>query len=135
MRTVTVARFVPVGPAQVERALSPAAIVEYEGSFRVEDVTESGEDVVVTAAARGLELRLRFERTEDGYRYEQEAGGPLDAMETELTWTARDHGTELTFTSSVSAGLPFASLTDRVAAWKRRGELKRALGNLEADLS
>jgi hypothetical protein len=30
--------------------------------------------------------------------------------------------------------LPLASLTDRVAAWKRRGELERALDALAADV-
>jgi hypothetical protein len=32
----------------------------------------------------------------------------------------------------VSLGLPLAAVTDRVAAWKRRGELDRALDNLAA---
>jgi hypothetical protein len=36
--------------------------------------------------------------------------------------------------STVSAGLPLPTITDRVAAWKRRGELRRALARLAADV-
>lgn len=134
MEEVTATRFVSASPREVERALSPATIVEYEGSFRVADISETTDGTVVTVQASGLEFRLRFERTDDGYRYEQDAGGPLGAMETELTWAPEDHGTEVRLRSRVSAGLPVAALTDRLAGWKRRGELKRALRNLERDI-
>ena len=33
MRTVEVSRFVPLQPAVVERALTPANVVTYEGTF------------------------------------------------------------------------------------------------------
>ncbi|ESS06386.1 MAG: hypothetical protein A07HB70_01105 [uncultured archaeon A07HB70] len=33
----------------------------------------------------------------------------------------------------MSLGLPLAGLTDRVAAWKRRGELERALDRIADD--
>lgn len=134
MNEAEVSGFVSASPTDVERSLSPATIVEYEGSFRVVDVNEVDGATVVTVAASGLEFGLRFEPTADGYRYEQVAGGPLDAMTTELTWAPEDHGTEVRFRSAVSAGLPFAPLTDRIAAWKRRGELNRALRNLRRDL-
>lgn len=132
MREVEVTRFVPAPPAAVARSLTPARVVECEGSFRVADVTEADGETRVTVAARGLEFDLRFHEREDGYEYVQE-GGPLDALETTLTYRAEDEGTRVTMRSRVSFGLPPAALTDRVAAWKRRGELRRALDALVAE--
>ncbi|MFB6108620.1 MAG: SRPBCC family protein, partial [Haloplanus sp.] len=63
--------------------------------------------------------------------YTQEgAAGPFDAMETRLVVAAADEGARVTARSSVSLGLPLAPVTDRVAAWKRRGELRRLLDTL-----
>lgn len=153
MREVEVSRFVPATPAVVERALTPAAVVEYEGSFRVLDVEERGDATIVTASARGLTMALRFEPREDGLYYTQAGGdvrsdgdvraggdapaggaGPFEAMETRLTVAPQNEGTRVTARSSVSLGLPFPPLTDRVAAWKRRGELRRALDALAEDV-
>lgn len=133
MREVEVRRFIGVPPAEVEGALSPARIVEYEESFRVEGVTETDAGWTVTVAGGGLEFGLRFEAREDGYAYEQEEG-PLETMETALTYRPEDEGTRVTMRSRVSMGYPLEGLTDRFAAWKRRGELRRALENLAADL-
>ena len=47
MTSVEVSRFVPALPAAVERALTPAAVVEYEGSFQVRDVDERDRKSVV----------------------------------------------------------------------------------------
>ncbi|MFC4359759.1 SRPBCC family protein [Halobium salinum] len=135
MREVSVSRFVRATPTEVERALTPANVVEYEGSFRVRDVTEVDDATLVTAGASGLELTLRFERREDGLRYEQEGTeGPFDHMETEVSVAAEDEGSRVTARSTVSLGVPPAALADRVAAWKRKGELKRALDALAAAL-
>lgn len=133
MREVEVSRFVRASPAEVERALTPPRIVEYEGSFRVEDVTEAEDGWRVTATARGLTFGLRFRPREDGFEYVQE-GGPLETLETTLTYAPENEGTRVWMRSRVSFGYPPAALTDRIAAWKRRGELKRALANLAADL-
>ena len=136
MRTVEVSRFVRAQPARVERALDPASIVAYEGSFSVFDVEERVSDTLVVAGGSGLELTLRFEEREDGYYYEQEAGEgqPLETMETTLTYAPKDEGTTVTASSTVSMGLRPAFLADRLAAWKRRGELRRALDALAADV-
>lgn len=136
MRTVEVSRFVRAQPAVVERALDPASVVEYEGSFSVFDVEERGAETVVVAGGSGLELTLRFEARDDGLYYEQEEGEgqPLETMETTLTYAPRDEGTRVTATSTVSMGLRPAFLADRLAAWKRRGELRRALAALAADV-
>jgi homoserine dehydrogenase len=135
MREARVARFVRATPAIVERALTPAAVVEYEGSFDVRDVTETDDVTLVTVGARGLELQYAFEAREDGLHYVQREGGPLDTLETTLTYTAENEGTRVTMTSTVGAGLPLPALTDRAAAWKRRGELRRALSRLAEDVA
>jgi hypothetical protein len=135
MSTVEVSRFVQALPAAVERALTPAAVVEYEGSFQVRDVTETDDGWVVTAGRAGVELSLRFESREDGLYYEQAGeAGPLDRMETTLSLEPENEGTLVTARSTVDAGMPLSAVTDRLAAWKRKGELKRALRALSADL-
>ncbi|MFB6305329.1 MAG: SRPBCC family protein [Haloferacaceae archaeon] len=137
MREVTVSRVVDASPPAVRRRLDPATLVEYEGSFDVVETREADGATVVVAAAGGLELALRFEEREDGLYYTQEGdAGPFDEMETLVAVEAVDDGrrTRVTLRSSVSLGLPLPALTDRVAAWKRRGELRRALAALEADL-
>lgn len=134
MQEVEVSRFVQAAPAEVERALMPARIIEYEESFTVRDVAERDDETVVTAGGRGLEFAFRFEPRPDGLFYAQEDDGPLDTLKTTLTYTPRNEGTRVTARSHVRMGMPPAIITDRVAAWKRRGELERALANLAADL-
>ncbi|MDS0296159.1 SRPBCC family protein [Halogeometricum luteum] len=134
MRQVTVSRFVPRSKPTVLRRLAPEAMVRYEGSFDVRGVREEGAETVVTVGARGVEFALRFASAEDGLRYEQDGeAGPFEAMETTVTVDPADGGVSVTARSSVALGLPFSSLTDRLAAWKRRGELERALDALAAD--
>lgn len=132
MRTVEVERFVDATPREVERALDPVSIVEYEGSFRVFDVEERGGETLVTVGGSGLRLTLRFEAIDGGFRYEQVESeeGPLETMETTLTYAPENQGTVVRAESTVSMGLPLAALTDRIAAWKRRGELARGLESL-----
>ncbi|WP_254545501.1 SRPBCC family protein [Halomarina pelagica] len=144
MPEVTVSRFVRAPPRVVLRRLTPGALVAYEGSFAVREVHErddgrydardDGGATVVTAGARGLELALRFEERPDGWYYTQEGdAGPFDAMETWVTVEAEDEGSRVTMRSAVDLGLPIPALSGRVAAWKRRGELNRALSALAAD--
>ncbi|RDI71891.1 SRPBCC family protein [Halopelagius longus] len=134
MRDVTVSRFVPRSPPTVARMLTPEAMVEYEGSFEVRNARERDGDTLVTVGGGGVEFVLRFEETDDGLRYEQAGeAGPFDAMETVVAVEPAEGGSTVTARSSVSLGLPAPALTDRVAAWKRRGELERALDALAAD--
>jgi hypothetical protein len=87
----------------------------------------------VTAGGSGLTMTLRFEQLAEGWRYEQVGeAGPFDRMWTELSTAAEDEGTRVIAESGVSLGVPPAVLTDRIAGWKRRGELRRALSNLAA---
>ena len=135
MREVEVSRFVAATAPEVARALDPAALVAYEGSFEVREVTEEGEGTLVTAGGPGLEMTLWFRPEDDGWYYEQAGeAGPFDAMWTRVRTEPEDDGARVTARSGVSLGLPLAALTDRVAAWKRRGELRRALRNLADDL-
>jgi hypothetical protein len=130
MREVAASRFVGATPAAVGRELTPAALVEYEGSFTVHEVEDTDDGWLVSVGSRGVEFTLAFEAREDGLVYEQRGDGPLETLETTVTYRAENEGTRVRMTSTVSVGLPLAGLTDRVAAWKRRGELRRALGRI-----
>ena len=133
MREIEVSRFVAAKPHEIESAVEPTTVLEYEGSFDVFDVEERDEGTFVTAGGRGLRMVVRFEPREDGIYYEQEGeSGPFDSMWTHLTWEHEYEGTRVTARSAVSLGLPLSGVTDRIAAWKRRGELERALENLAA---
>lgn len=137
MRTVEVSRVVDASPVMVEAALDPAAIVDWEGSFEVFDLEEREDGWRVVAGGTGLRLVLRFEEREDGLFYEQEEadGQPLETMETTLTYRPTEGGeTELTAVSAVSMGVRPAAITDRIAAWKRKSELERALSALADDV-
>lgn len=134
MREVQVEQFVPATLPVVEDALTPERIVEYEGSFEVLDSQYEDDVTLVTAGARGLQLVLRFEPQADGWRYEQEGrAGPFDRMWTRISLRAENEGTRITAASGVSLGLPLPALTDRVAGWKRNGELRRLLDQLAAE--
>lgn len=134
MREVVVDRFVAESPGVIRRGLSPERIIELERSFSVADVESvDDETTVVTVTGPGVGFRIRFERRSDGYRYavdgDEDVPGPFDHLETWLTVESEDDGSRVTFRSAVSlnAPIPFA---DRIAAWKRRGELRRALDGL-----
>jgi len=122
MREVEVSRFVQAGPAIVEGVLTPTTLLEAEGSFTIREVSEDGRRV--TVGGYGLELVFAFGEREDGIEYEQ-IEGPLEVLRTTATYEPENEGTRLTARSEVAVGGP--GLVDRVAAWKRRGELGRAL--------
>ncbi|MCH7662111.1 MAG: SRPBCC family protein [Euryarchaeota archaeon] len=135
MREVSVSRFVRATVKQVERVLSPARIVEYEGSFSPREEIELDEGTRVIAGASGLEMGLFFETLENGYRYEQEGeAGPFEYMETTISYEPENEGVRISMDSTVSLGLFPRPLTDRVAAWKREAELERALDAIETAL-
>jgi hypothetical protein len=137
VREVSVERVVDASPPVVRRRLDPSTLVEYEVSFEVVDSCPKNGATLVTAAAGGLELALRFEPRDDGYYYTQDGeAGPFKTMETWVETAPVDdgRGTRVTLRSAVSLGLPVPALTDRIAAWKRRGELDRALDALAADV-
>lgn len=134
MREVEVTRFVRARPEEFGRFLTPEAVVAAEGSFSVADVAETDEGTLVTATGPGIQLPIRFETRPNGFYYTAEGEtGPFDEMETWLEVEPKDEGSRLTLRSSVSLDLPLP-FSDRIAAWKRRGELERAAANLADEL-
>lgn len=135
MRTASVSRFVRAHPEEILRWLEPATLIEYEGTFTVRDVEETEDGWVVTARATGIQVVLEFEATDDGLRYAQQgAAGPFESMETTVRIRPEDEGSRVTMESAVSLGVPVPAISDRVAAWKRRGEIRRALRRLADDV-
>jgi len=133
MREVERSRFVPATPRDLENSLDPTRIVDLEGSFSVESTAENEGSTLVTATGPGIAFELRFERTEGGYYYTQAGdAGPFESMETWLTVEPDDEGSLVSMRSLVSIGVPLP-FADRVAAWKRGGELERALERLAAE--
>lgn len=131
MREVERTAFVDATPAELERALSPTTVLDAEGTFAVVETAEADGETHVTARGGGMEVVFVFEARDDGLSYRQVGdNGPFEAMETTLTYAPRDHGSEVTVRSAVSLGLPLSPVTDRVAAWKRGGELERLLDGL-----
>lgn len=131
MREVTLSRRVDATPVEISSRFDAADIVEAEGSFTVEAVEDDGDATIVVASGPGMQLPLRFEYREDALYYTQEGEqGPFEHMETWLEFDPENGSTEVTLRSSVSlsAPLPFG---DRIAAWKRKGELERALDAIE----
>ena len=130
MREVDVSRFVLAHPRAVRRVLSPEAVVAAEGTFAVGAVEETDDGTVVTAVGPGMSVPLRFESTDDGLRYAAEGDvGPFEHLETHVTVADESNGSRLTMRSTVALNLPLP-FADRIAAWKRRGELKRAMDEL-----
>jgi hypothetical protein len=128
MREVEVSEFVMARPPGVHRALSPEAVVAAEGTFDVAEAREDGDGgTAVVASAPGVTVLLRFSELENGLGYTADgAVGPFDHLETEVTVTPERNGSRLTMRSTVSLNLPLP-FADRIAAWKRRGELRRAV--------
>jgi hypothetical protein len=126
MREVEVSRFVQAGSAIVDRALTPTRLLEAEGSFTVRDVSDDGRRI--TVGGYGLELVFVFADLEDGIEYEQ-VEGPLETLRTTVTHEPEDEGSRVTARSAVALGGP--GFFDRAAAWKRKGELRRALEGIE----
>jgi hypothetical protein len=131
MREVAVDRFVAAPPAEVARVLTPERLVVAEGSFTVREVRDDGDATLIAAGRAGVELLFRFEPTEDGLAYEQ-LEGPLERLTTTISYVPENEGTRLSARSSVAVRGP--GVLDRLAAWKRRGELRRALRTIDAEL-
>lgn len=121
-------RFVAAKPLEVARVLTPETVVDCEGSFDVREVRETDDGTFVAAGRAGVELLFRFESREDGLAYEQ-LEGPLEALSTTVTYAPEDEGTRLTARSTVAVRGP--GPLSRLAAWKRKGELRRALAGIE----
>ena len=135
MAEVSVSRQLDASRPTVLRQLDPRSIVEMEGTFDVRSVNETDDGWLVEASATGIQAEFAVRRFEDGdvegYVYEQvDERGPFASMETRLSLSQAAGGATVTAESTVDLGLPFRTVTDRIAAWKRHGELERALDHL-----
>lgn len=135
MAEVTASRRLDASRPVVANHLDPRSIVELEGTFDVEAVSETDDGWRVTASATGMTAEFAVESFEDGdvtgYAYEQIGDhGPFASMSTRVALAPEPDGTTVTMTSTVDLGLPLRAITDRIAGWKRRGELDRALDEL-----
>lgn len=127
MREVEVSQFVDASPETVHSVLTPAEMVAAEGTFTVADVTETDEGTVVSATGPGMMVPLQFRTREDGLSYvADDEVGPFEHLETTVTVEPEGDGSRLRMRSAVSLNLPLP-FADRLATWKRRGELERAL--------
>lgn len=134
MPEVEVSRFIRAPPREVRRLLTPETVLNYEGTFTVVDVDETTDGILVTARAPGMQVPFLFEERPEGLVYEQTDDiGPFRAMMTDVAVAAKDEGSVVTMRSTVRLRLPIP-FADRIAAWKRRGEMKRALARLATDV-
>ncbi len=134
MRTVEATVLLEIPRAEVERALSPASIVEYAGTYDVTEVTDSGETTVVTATGENVATTLEFRKQKNGYSYTQIDGeGPFEEMHTRIT--VRENGdTRVSVRSEFTFGGRFSFLKDWFGKDLRKTELQRLLTNLALDL-
>lgn len=122
MREVEASQFVQTYPKRIAGTLSPDTVLEAEGSFSIRDIDADGDRI--TVGGYGVELVFEFVARDNGIEYDQ-VEGPLETLRTTLTYEHENEGTRLTARSKVAA--PGPGFMDRLAAWKRRGELRRAV--------
>lgn len=143
MRTVEVSRRLPVAESAIEASLTPETVADCDAALQPVGV-EPREDgtTVVSAITRGVQARFVFEPHPDGLRYLQEGDrGPFAVLETEWTHQPDGDGSHddnqgrVVARSTIARGFPLATLTDRVAAWRRRRELERSLDGFVEQLS
>lgn len=130
MQEVTAVREIRAPREDVVAALTPRAIVEHAGTYRVEEVERTGDGWTVVAGTADLEVVLEFTETERGFVYQQRPdAGPFEEMYASVS-VAGDGPVDVTMRSCFTFGHPFAWLVDRLAARERRTELRRALEGL-----
>lgn len=135
MAEVSASRRLAASKPVVANHLDPGALLELEGTFAVDEVAETDDGWRVAASATGMRAEFAVRAFADGdvegYEYEQVGDtGPFASMWTRLALAPESDGTTVSVESTVDLGLPLAVVTDRVAAWKRRGELDRLLDRL-----
>lgn len=153
MRTVTVSADIAASHEAILDELSPREIIEYEQTYDVIDVSESGGGWVITAISveSEIDMELFFEERPDGFVYELASGGPFEELNTSLTVhdatgdntddadlmlvTESDEKTiRVTMMSEFTFGGWFSPVIDWLASSNRREELQRALVALAVDV-
>lgn len=134
MEEVEVSRTVDASHEAVKEVLSPRSIMEYAGTYEVYSVEPTDEGWVLEGGTTDLEVTFEFTEVENGYVYQQRDGeGPFAEMYASVT-VAGDDPVTVTVRSCFTFGMPFAWLTDRIAARDRRLELERLLADLASDV-
>ncbi|WP_123537267.1 SRPBCC family protein [Halosimplex salinum] len=127
-----ISRVVSAPPETVADRLTPEAVVEAEGDFRVKSVeTELGRTVVtVWPNGRILAPEFVFEERPDGFAYRRYGEGQgIVTAETTVTLRPAGDGTRVEIASEVETPLP---LVGRVAARRRQRAVERIAGRLDA---
>lgn len=125
MKEVVVSWSVDAPREAIERVLTPETIVEFAGTYVVDDVERLDDLVVVTASAGDLETVLEFTETDTGYVYEQRPErGPFERMYASVA-VLGDRPVDLVLRSCFTFGLPLSRLTDWFVATDRKTELER----------
>lgn len=132
VKEVVVSRSIDAPRSAVEAVLSPARIIEFAGTYRVQSVDETADGAVVTAETDELETVIEFTGAESGYVYRQVGDqGPFTEMYSSVS-LAGGEPVEVTARTCFTFGLPLARLTDWIAAGERRTELRRLVAGVEA---
>lgn len=133
MHEIEVSETYPTDADTIEDEISPVKIIEYESTYEIQDVRQTEEGWSIAATAEDLEITLKFTKLENGYAYCQEGdSGPFEKMRTAITYEeVSEEETAVVITSRFTFGLPFSVITDRIAGWSRKMELRRVLVRLE----
>lgn len=135
MREVEVTATFDIPPAEIERKLSPEAIIEYAGTYEIESAEHSGDRTVLTATGNDIGIVVEFTEREDGYIYTQVGNdGPFEEMRTQIA-IAGGNETRVSVRSEFTFGGWLSVLTDWLGTDIRRDELERLLVNLGHDLA
>lgn len=131
MKEIEVSTVVDAPREEVERRLSPSAIVDYVDTYTVRSTEELEGGAVLTLSGENIEMVAEFTELEDGYAYRQRGDeGPFDEMATRITVSGGDE-TEVSVRSEFTFG---GFVKDWFGTSIRRDEMERLLANLERDL-
>jgi hypothetical protein len=114
--------------ALVEELLTPREIIEYEGTYEVDDVGEASDGrPEVHASADNIETAFAFEELPNGYAYEQTGDEPFDEKYTTITVYGEDGEVKVVARSEFTFGGRLSVVVDWFAADGRQSELQRTL--------
>lgn len=112
----------------VEELLTPRDIIEYEGTYDVEDVGEASDGrPEVHASAENIDTVFAFEELPNGVAYEQTGEEPFEEQYTTITVYGEDGQVEVVARSEFTFGGRLSRIVDWFAADSRQSELKRTL--------
>lgn len=156
MRQVDASMTLDVDREEVCETLSPESIIEYEGTYEVEDVEEADDGWLISASTvvdeQDIEIELAFQKLPNGYAYELVDEGPFEELYTAITvhdgteseeevaldedqiGDVPDDRVRIIMRSEYTFGGLLSPVLDWFAVDTRRQELERALLALADDL-